>query len=189
MRVLAIKEEAIIKPPYRADIPHIVNWLSGVGCVCTGKSGRVNGLLSSKNLVLTTAHIQDDLIKINTPEGRIDADRIYLHDVDAFISAYKLRKDVAFVGMPTRTDKLQEGSFLFSVNFSLDVVKMWSPIGTAKSKTYAKNDEEGQLEVEKATMQTTPIICDRFGYFIGIGVGSYQEEVIVQILNLVESKL
>lgn len=188
MKLLALKQTSIIKPPLKQTTAGIIEWIAPMSVgVATGKI-EAGGILISKNVVATTHWIEDDTVAVLISEKWQKAQRVYETRDDLFLSFYHIKPSVSYQGIPTRTEPLHSGTFLFAYS-PLGIIYCFEPIDIKKSKAVRDLEDGKNLKLDIGFVSHTLPIVDRFGYLVGMGIGTSYGECIAQPLILKNHKL
>jgi hypothetical protein len=195
MRMLALKEVEVIKPPFKSTVKDLVDWVAPTTVSLRGEI-MVGGLLMCERLILTTGAFIQDSVEVKLPNRDYGVEGAKVpYDSDLFLSCYAVHEDCAianWVGLPNRNCPINQDTYLFSVcPMKTDLVVRYRAIPIPQSKAFQKRDESetGNLEINEFEREKTYPVVDQFGYLVGINVGGSEGEVMCQIVTPNGSKL
>ena len=183
MKILPLKTAKQYKPPYKNDLADIVPWLRPNTVTCKGRKYTCGGVVLSKSVIATSKAIDDERISVHLPSGAYTSAHLMTYDDNDkyFLSFYRLNEHVPFVALPNWDGEADEDSMFFSlIPSDRERVVMWNPIDINISKAVLASEEIGTTHVTVDEFEHTFPVVDQFGYFVGLGIGTSQEECVVQ---------
>jgi len=186
MKLLALGLSHTIEPPFKNDIEELVVWISPISVGVIGKGLHVGGMLISPNVVVTTQHMDEDEPEMMVQGTRQKAKKLKYTNPDFWFTYYQIPVPVVWVGLPQR--KTVGDEFLFAYS-PLPEVFCFEPIACHKSKAVSHFERSGQLKVDYKQVAFTLPVVDRFGYFVGLGIGECRGEGIVQPFCMKNTKM
>lgn len=187
MKLLALRHTYTIKPPFKNDIADLVVWASPLSAGIIGKKLEVGGVLVSPNVVVTTQYMEEDKPEIIVQGERFNGKKLTYENDEFWFSYYQIDRPVPWVGLPFRKE-LEMGTFLFSFS-PLPEVFCFEPIPVEKSKAVQSFEDKGRLKISLHNVASTLPIVDRFGYFVGLGIGECKGECIAQPFCMKNTRL
>jgi hypothetical protein len=196
MKMLALKEVRIIKPPFKEAVFELVGWAKP-STVSVKGSEIAGGLMVAPTALVTSQIVEGAVVKVQYPDDTVvegvettvrrgEKDPL----ANFFLNGYAVdKKDgvAGWLGLPNRSDPVEGDTYLFSYvhDHGHDYVVQFEAIPLHKSKAFAAE----KIEVNSWERRHTYPVVDRYGYLVGINVGTCDDEIMCQSLTLKGAKI
>jgi len=182
MKMLPLKKLGKINRPFRNDLADIAEWINPLTVSVKSSDGRFIGVLVREDLVAVSELCSAQRIKVQFTSGEtLIAENTGVKNEQLFLSFYILPKKMRCIGLPLRNSPLDKNTFIFGFNPAGYFVRYkLIPLDDSVSPSAY---QKGKFEIVDTDIDSMLPVVDRFGYFLGLGVGSFERETIVQIFK------
>lgn len=192
MRMIPFNPKQRFYPPFKNDLVGIYTWLKPMTVIVRGESYTVGGVMLSSNILATTAALEDDNVVVQLLDGKkINGRRIDHVREECFLSFYVIPNYIEWVGLPAWAgEDMDEESMFFSyIPARRERIVMWKPIKTEDSCSAQTTLRTKKTPIEIVHFEHTFPVVDEYGYFVGLGIGTSEEECLVQNFSIKTCKL
>lgn len=184
MKMMAVKKVREYTEPFINDVSEIVGWAKSITIIAETTYGIFGGVLLAPNVLAVSGLVEDKTLNVILPNNKkMKATYSRCPQDDLYLSFYLLEKSINFDGIPSRKDPIKGDTFLFSYIKTKNTVNLLAPIKASKSLAYEQCEELNQLRVNVGDREHLFPVLDRFGYFVGLSIGTSAKEQMVQLFH------
>lgn len=185
MKMIALKEIGVIKPPFKTTVHELVQWVQPVTVSVKGSGSICGGLMIQGRLLVTSQAITSPTALVQFTDDSVVNSVFSDYKGDNFLSGYAMDEDKAlpdWVGLPNRTDPIKSDTYLFSYvhDRGRDYVVRYQVIDARQSEAFGSVEAGKPLQIDCSERKSTYPLVDKFGFLVGVNIGWCEGETLCQ---------